>query len=143
MKAIAEATHYQGAKIALLCGADLVTYLRDDFAHIPDPNRWDLPGGVRESHETALHCALRETREEFGIDVPPDMILHAADYTAPDPQREVAFFVAAIPPELVGRIVYGNEGQRWQMQNAAEFIARNDAVPELQHCLSHYFRSVS
>ncbi|WP_167478408.1 NUDIX hydrolase [Nocardia arthritidis] len=36
-------------------------------------NTWALPGGARDSHETAVHAAVREAWEEAGI--------HAADVT--------------------------------------------------------------
>lgn len=134
--AVARSTEHQGAKIALLHGGALVAYLRDDLPTIPNPGQWDLPGGVREAGETALDCALRETREEFGIDVPEAALFHAADYVAaangPLPERRVAFFAARLDPALARAIVYGDEGQGWAMMPVAEFVARPDAVAELQ-----------
>lgn len=119
-----------------------MTYLRDDFAHIPNPNEWDLPGGVREAGETALQCALRETQEEFGLDVAPDAVLHEATYWAEAagalPRREVAFFVAEISATLVETIQFGVEGQKWQMMPTQEFVSRLDAVKELQTNLAVY-----
>lgn len=32
-------------------------------------NTWALPGGARDSHESAIEAALREAREEAGIDM--------------------------------------------------------------------------
>lgn len=138
MVEIRNATNLQGAKIALLCDGQVVTYLRDDFAHIPNPGEWDLPGGVREAEETALACALRETREEFGIGVPPDAVVHEAIYVAQAPHREVAFFAAHLPRETIDRIVFGEEGQRWRMMLVEDFLDRTDAVVELQACLGAY-----
>lgn len=135
---IRNSTTLQGAKIALLCGSQVVAYQRDDFAHIPDPGAWDLPGGVREPHETALTCALRETTEEFGITVAESLVTYATTYWADNPRREVAFFVAEISADLIDRILFGDEGQGWRMMDTAEFTARPDAVPELRRCLTDY-----
>ncbi|MFD0982008.1 NUDIX domain-containing protein [Tropicimonas aquimaris] len=121
-----------GAKIALICGDHLVSYLRDDFAHIPNPGQWDLPGGESEPGETALDCALRETHEEFGIRVPAASVVHADRFHKYQPQRIAGvFFVARIPPALVEAIVFGEEGQRWEMMGVPRFIAHPNAVPEL------------
>lgn len=45
---------FSGAKIALLCDGQLLTYQRDDKPGIPWPGLWDLPGGGRESDESPL-----------------------------------------------------------------------------------------
>ena len=66
---------FSGAKIALILGDQLVTYLRDDHAHIPFPGHWDLPGGGREGEESPEACVLRETEEEFGLRLPESRII--------------------------------------------------------------------
>lgn len=123
---------FQGAKIALIYGDALVVYLRDDFPHIHDPNRWDLPGGEREAGEDALGCALRETWEEFGITVSPAAIYHRAEYIAHGPTRRVAFYAAPVTEAQIEGVVFSDEGQCWRMMPVAEFVARGDAVVDLQ-----------
>lgn len=45
------------------------TVLLQHRAHwVADGGTWALPGGARDSHETAVEAALRETVEECGID---------------------------------------------------------------------------
>ncbi|WP_217898321.1 NUDIX domain-containing protein [Tropicimonas sediminicola] len=132
-----------GAKIALVCGDEVVTYLRDDFAHIPNPGQWDLPGGEREPGETALVCALREAEEEFGIRVPAASVVHADRFHKYQPHRIAGvFLVARIPPTLVEAIVFGEEGQRWEMMSVPRFIAHPNAVPELQGALCQWWEAL-
>ncbi len=45
--------------------------LRDDKPEIPYPNSWCLPGGMRDDHEAAVDCAVRELEEEMGLVVAP------------------------------------------------------------------------
>jgi 8-oxo-dGTP diphosphatase len=79
---VAKSTNLQGAKIAVICEEEVLVYLRDNVDHIPNPNQWDLPGGIREDGETAVACALRELEEEFGVQLPEDTVIHEAIYTA-------------------------------------------------------------
>ncbi|MEM6589601.1 MAG: NUDIX hydrolase [Pseudomonadota bacterium] len=140
---IATSTELQGAKIAIIHAASVLVYLRDDLPHIPNPNQWDLPGGVREDGETALACALRETCEEFGLRLPSANIRHEAIYTAAPagnlPQREVAFFVIDVSAKTIKDIKFGEEGQRWQMMPIDAFLTHANAVPELQTALRAYW----
>lgn len=126
---------FQGAKIALLCGDDLVAYVRDDIPTIHDPGRWDLPGGIREAGETPLACALRETWEEFGITLPPESVFHSSEFIASNPTRRIAFFMAHISQATVDCIRFGDEGQFWRMMPVAEFLSHECAVVALQDAL--------
>ncbi|SDK70619.1 NUDIX domain-containing protein [Aliiruegeria lutimaris] len=122
-----------GAKVALFRGETILCYQRDDFAHIPDPGRWDLPGGLREPGETILDCALREVQEEFGIHLSPQGFDYASRFLKYEPQRiEGAFLAGQIPQELVDAIVFGDEGQCWEMMPVARFLSHPFGVRELQ-----------
>jgi len=57
---------YGAAGLFLRAGG---TVLLQHRAHwVADGGTWALPGGARDSHETAQEAALRETVEECGID---------------------------------------------------------------------------
>jgi 8-oxo-dGTP diphosphatase len=128
-----------GAKIALVCGARLVAYRRDDKSSIPWPGLWDLPGGGREGAETPAQCALREVEEEFGLALAPARVHWCRRYPGMlDPQRSSYFLAAEISRAEVAAIRFGEEGQYWQMMPIEDFLALPDAISHLQQRLSDY-----
>ena len=107
---------FTGSKIALFHDNHVLVYLRDDSDRIPFPAAWDLPGGGRENDETPDECALRELFEEFGLLLDPARIVWRKIYPSwSDPALVAHFMVAHIGPEDIAAIVFGNEGQRWEM----------------------------
>jgi 8-oxo-dGTP diphosphatase len=132
---------FSGAKIALLCGEDLVTFRRDDKPEIPFPDRWDFAGGGREGAETPQDCALRELQEEFGLTLGHDRILWATSYDeGPLGGWLVHFYVAEITPGEVEAIQFGDEGQYWTLMKIADFLSMSEAVPYLQQGLRAYLK---
>ena len=126
-----------GAKAALILGHEIPVILRDDRADIPYPDHWDLPGGGREGSESPLDCALRETREELGIEVGAGLV-HWGRPFFDEQGREVWFFVASLPPERVADITLGDEGQRWQMMHLQTYMAHPRGIPAFQQRLGIY-----
>ncbi|MEJ5998834.1 NUDIX hydrolase [Corynebacterium sp. H130] len=60
---------------------------------------WGIPGGARDSHESAVDAALREAHEETGVSVVPVQVIGSAVTAGPypaDPDR----------PELSGNWTY-------------------------------------
>lgn len=134
-----ESEEFSGAKIALVCGGRLVVYRRDDKPSIPWPGLWDLPGGGREGAETPANCALRETREEFGLTLAPERVHWCRRYPGMlDPQRSSYFLAAEISAAEVAAIRFGEEGQYWRMMLVEDFLALPDAISHLQNRLSDY-----
>lgn len=121
---------YIGAKVALFIGDKLLITLRDDFAHIPFPNVWDLPGGGREGCEAPIETLNREVMEEVGLTIPPEAIVFERAYPAStDPDRQNWFFVAMMDAGSDADIVFGDEGQCWKLVGLAEFLAMDRVVP--------------
>ncbi|MEQ6203263.1 NUDIX hydrolase [Sulfitobacter sp. HNIBRBA2951] len=125
---------FGGAKLALYLGAELAVILRDATPGLIFADHWDLPGGGREGTETPQDCALRECHEELGVRVPQSALRWGRRF------REGAtfkwFFVAQLPHEVRHDIVFGDEGQRWQMMSEQAFLHHPKAVPAFQERLA-------
>ncbi len=135
---------FTGAKIVLVHDGRLLTYLRDDHAHIPFPSYWDLPGGGRENDESADECALRELLEEFGLRVDASRITWRRAYPSWSNPGSISFFMAAeIGEDEIAAIVFGHEGQRWEMMPIADFLSHERAVPHLQARLRDFVETTS
>lgn len=128
----AEDAPFHGAKLLLTEGGRLLTYLRDDFDHIPFPAHWDLPGGGREGDERPIDCALRELHEEFGL---PPTARRLRGYAFPSHQRPEMIswlFVGRLSPAEIAGIRFGGEGQEWCMMPVARFLTHPRAVPHFK-----------
>jgi 8-oxo-dGTP diphosphatase len=130
---------FSGAKMAVLCEDHLLTYLRDDKTTIPWPGLWDLPGGGREGDETPEQCALRETHEEFGLTLDPGWIVWKRVYPGQGVNGlDTWFFVARVPAGTFERVVFGDEGQRWEIKTVSAFLDMDQAIPHLQQRLREF-----
>lgn len=62
--------------------------------HAYGPSNWELPGGVREPHESVADCVVREVREETGLAVVPDRL--AGLYYEPSRDAHHLLFVCSL-----------------------------------------------
>ena len=130
---------FSGCKIALLRDDKLLTILRDDKASIPYPNMWELPGGGREGEETPFECVQREVFEELSLKLEETDIVWAKEYQGMlDPDKTSIFMVGTITQEECASIVFGDEGQAYQMMDVSQFLADEKVIPQLQDRLSDY-----
>lgn len=132
---------FSGAKIALLCDGQLLTYLRDDKPGIPWPGSWDLPGGGREGGETPLETATRETMEEFSLRLDPAWVVSTRVYPGQGMHGlDTWFLVAQVPAGTFEQIVFGDEGQRWEVMSVEAFLGMEGAVVHLQTRLREFLQ---
>ena len=130
---------FSGCKIALLCDDKLLTILRDDKASIPYPNMWELPGGGREGEETPFECVQREVFEELGLKLEEAAIVWVKAYPGMlDPDKTSIFMVGTITQEECASIVFGDEGQAYQMMDICQFVSDDKVISQMQDRLSDY-----
>ena len=125
-----------GAKVMIFIGAALLVIRRDEFPSIPDPNRLDFPGGGREGCETPEETVIRETREEVGLRLSPEALTYKA--CAMRPKGKVWFFAAHLPEGAEAGIVFGDEGQGWQVMPPEDYLTHPDRIARFADQLSAY-----
>lgn len=123
---------FNGAKVALFIGGKLLVILRDDDPYIAFPDLWDFPGGGREGDESPFETLAREVREEVGLVLPQSAVVWEKPFPwSQDKSQVIWFFVARLPEGQEKEIVFGNEGQRWDLMSPATFLAEPRTVPSL------------
>lgn len=117
---------------------------RDNIPTIQEPGKWDVWGGHCETGETPEACAIRELREELGIEIADPRALKFLMTRSVDGREEFVFayvFEAdGIPP------VYEGERAEWfapedaaglAMAFGAELLFAPEVVAQAKAALSH------
>ena len=133
---------FHGVKVAVLVGDKLLMHLRDDKPGLFNANMWDFPGGGREGSETPEACAIREIKEEFGIDITPEAFVWKNEYPAKkDPNQRAIFMVAKVSKDVI-KNVHLTEGQRWDLFDQENFFQGKDVIEALKVRFSDYLGSI-
>lgn len=127
---------FRGAKLILLIGGKLLVIRRDDRADIPWPDHLDFPGGGREGNETPELCVLRETEEEIGLHLSGADLVWRMQIMRPTGLS--VFFAAEVGPDLASEIVFGDEGQGWELIPPYTYLNHPRAIPHFADRLSDY-----
>jgi 8-oxo-dGTP diphosphatase len=74
---------------------------RDDIPETTLPGYWSVPAGYVEPDEDIKTCAIRETKEETGIDIPQNETKFLAAYPSSDGEGVFYDYLFESPEDLV------------------------------------------
>ena len=92
----------------------------------PAPVYWKLPGGRSENDETAQECAVRETKEEIGVDLDTKAL---KEIYSEDRGNHMLFIYQAKLKVLPTLKQKGNEGEEIKVFNQKEILSLPDLFP--------------
>lgn len=130
-----------GSKGLVYLGNDILVYRRDTKTDL-FPLYIDLPGGGPEGKESPFGTFQREVREEFGLEISPERVVHSSAWpSSTQPGATGYFIVVKLPAEAAGDIVFGDEGLEYLIISPREFLTRTDVWPVMRERAQAYFES--
>ena len=127
---------FDGAKVALFLGDQLIVIRRDKKPDIPYPDMWDFPGGGRDPGETPFQTVARETQEEVGLILPPSAVIWQRRARRASDGLIIWYFVARLPAAAQNDVIFGDEGQFWRMACVDTVLQWPDVAGALQDRLA-------
>jgi 8-oxo-dGTP pyrophosphatase MutT (NUDIX family) len=98
---------------------------------------WALPGGGARDGETAIGTAIRETREETGLQSIPGHRLDSL--VSQDGHKHFTTFVYRVPSQF--KVNLSDEHSAWEWVPFEE-LAKKDLHPKFEENLSRYLHAV-
>jgi len=93
-----------------------------------DNGKWSLPGGAMEMNETAAEAAIREVKEETGLDIKIDELLGVYSNKYTELPNKDKYYGVGI--SFIGSVVGGNIIQKSNESTAVRFFDP-DSIPKL------------
>jgi len=126
-----------GVRAVVLDGSGRLLMLRQEHE---GRSIWMLPGGAIEEFENAEQAAIREVKEETGLDVGIKSLLwHVEEVSGPRGQRFVNFFLAEVTG---GELKLGTDPEREegeQVMREARFMTKEE-VEALESLYPEYLK---
>ncbi len=109
-----------GKMLTLLRGQDAPT----------NPLGWDLPGGILDHGEEADKGAIRETKEETGLDIMSPRVFHAIARINQLGEHWTTVYYVAAAPEGDVHISWEHDEYKWIMPEAFEALPGSTRTKE-------------
>ena len=93
------------------------------------PGKWSLPGGGKREEENLLQGAIREVKEETGLEIMPDDLQFLEDISK---KQNHAFFLAR---KALGTVKLDSESSEYMWSDPNKLVPR-DCVPDLIQVLT-------
>lgn len=99
-------------------------------------NFWGCPKGAMHSHETSMECAVREVKEETGLDIPLERLKSAPRYD--NFRGKATYFYLEIPHQKVDvqSHILDNDanGIGWIFPNCLRELVFHNKITVNHHC---------
>jgi len=129
----------RGAGALLTTGDRVLLLLRS--AHVTEPGTWGIPGGAMDEDERPVDTAVRETREEIGIDLTKIEHRVMGEYTwkSTDSNFTYTSIVLRVPENLMTSYLelnWESDAGRWVNE---DWVRRNKGLlhPGLKKYIDH------
>ena len=130
-----------GVGAIIIEGARVVLVKR---AHPPIQGQWSIPGGVLEVGEFVREAAIREAREETGLNVEPGELLGVYDRVLRDAENRVQYHYVLIDflcRPVGGELQAGSDAAEVRWFTREELLALNLAE-DTQDVIGKGFRAL-
>ncbi len=123
------------AKLLLVNDTGAVLFLRRSQTDTRRPGQWDLPGGLVEANEDPKMAAIRETKEEAGLQIADPTLIFG--YSEPRPPHGLpTWLFYAKPVKKPGQVTLSFEHDAYKWMTPA--MALNEVTYDLHRRLLEY-----